>query len=140
MKTSFKYKKPPISDVLAPYLDISISDPFETSVIDASGLVDTGYDGELLIPSDLYETLKLEEFEFNQDSVVIAETASGEKLELLSASGAIKVKGLELAIIITIDTHDFCQEILIGRKFLESFNIILYGKKKNIDLELLRSK
>ncbi|MFX0209918.1 MAG: hypothetical protein ACFFDT_28315 [Candidatus Hodarchaeota archaeon] len=137
MKTSFNYQKPAISDVLAPYLKITISDPFEGNKIEVNALLDTGFDGEILIPIKIYEDLNLQAFEFSQDILSFAETASGERLELLSASGAITLSGINVTIIVIIDSHSHCQEVLIGRKFLESYNTSMKGQDAIVELEFL---
>ncbi|MHA1652337.1 MAG: clan AA aspartic protease [Candidatus Helarchaeota archaeon] len=135
MKLTFDYKIPVYSEIPAPYLIIILSDPLNIKEIELSALIDTGYDGELLIPPDIYDKLNLKAFEFSNDVVSIAETASGEHLELQSASGSIKIKGHDLITIITIDTHIRCKEVIIGRKFLESYNTLLKGPNKQVQLE-----
>jgi len=131
----FSYKKPAISDVKAPYLPLIISDPLERVKIESQGLVDTGYDGELIIPMNMYDELSLNAYEFNIDSISMVETASGERLELLSASGAVSIKGSEVQVIITIDSHEKCNEVIIGRKFIESYVTTLNGPAAEIIVE-----
>ena len=137
MTLTFSYRKPMISDVRAPYLPLLVSDPLEQASIEVQGLVDTGYDGELLIPREMYDKLSLNAFEFSLDSISIAETASGEQLELLSASGAISIKGSDTHVIVTIDSHDKYKEVIIGRKFLESYIATLKGPAAKITVEFM---
>lgn len=137
MKISFAYRSSAISDIPAPYVKLVISDPFEERKSEAEALVDTGFDGEILIPFKIYEDLNLQAFEFGQDTLSIAETASGERLTLSSASGAAKILGANFSLIVTIDSHLRCQEVLIGRKFLEAFNTLMKGQEKQVELELL---
>ncbi|MFX0063247.1 MAG: clan AA aspartic protease [Candidatus Hermodarchaeota archaeon] len=140
MKFSFSYQKPIISDIEAPYIPIILSDPLEQTSVEIKALVDTGYDGEILIPQDMYETLNLKTFEYSLDVVSMAETASGEHIRLLSASGAAKIKGSDITIIITIDSHQNCKEVLIGRKYLESYDILLKGQEKELEIEFVAEK
>lgn len=136
MKLSFNYKTPIYSTIEAPYLAIILSDPIERNNIELTALVDTGFDGEVLIPKDIYDKLNLKAFEYSLDIVSVAETASGELLELKSASGSIKIKGDDLISVITVDSHIKCKEVIIGRKFLESYHTFLQGPEKKIEIEL----
>jgi len=77
----------------------------------------------------------LNAYEFNIDSISMVETASGERLELLSASGAVSIKGSEVQVIITIDSHEKCNEVIIGRKFIESYVTTLNGPAAEIIVE-----
>lgn len=136
MKLSFEYQIPAYSEIQAPYLTIILSDPLETNSIELAALLDTGFDGEILIPKDIYDKLNLKAFEFSIDTVSIAETAAGEHLKLISASGSIKMKGLDLISTITVDSHEKCKEIIIGRKFLESYHTSLKGPEKELEIAL----
>ncbi|HUY00553.1 MAG TPA: hypothetical protein VMV49_13415 [Candidatus Deferrimicrobium sp.] len=136
MKLFFEYKTPENSEIQAPYLAIILSDPLELNDIKLSALVDTGFDGEILIPKDIYNNLNLQAYEYGIDIVSHAETASGEHLELLSASGSIRLKGSDLTTIITIDSHEKCREVVIGRKFLELYYTLLKGPEKELEIEL----
>ncbi|MHA1266111.1 MAG: clan AA aspartic protease [Candidatus Helarchaeota archaeon] len=137
MKLSFKYKTPVVSEIQAPYLPIILSDPLEIKSIEVTALIDTGFDGEILIPRDLYDDLNLKAYEYSMDVVSIAETATGEQLELISASGSVQIKGLDLISIITVDSHKKCREVIIGRQFLESYHTLLKGPEKELEIELM---
>lgn len=135
MKLQYSYRKPLISEISAPYIPLIISDPLENTTIEEFGLIDTGFDGELLIPLEIYNKLNLKAFEYGIDVVSIAETASGEQLRLITASAAVKIKGDEITSIITIDSHLNCKEILIGRKFLQSYHLALNGPEEELQIE-----
>lgn len=135
MKYTFNYQKSIISDLSAPYIPLIISDPLEKQNIEEKALIDTGYDGEVLIPKTIYDKLNLRAFEYSMDVVSIAETASGEKLQLLSASAAITIKGDDLVSIVTIDCHENCKEILIGRKYLQSYHLTLKGPEEKLVID-----
>jgi len=137
VKLSFKYKTPVVSEIQAPYLPIILSDPLEIKSIEVTALIDTGFDGEILIPRDLYDDLNLKAYEYSMDVVSIAETATGEQLELISASGSVQIKGLDLISIITVDSHKKCREVIIGRQFLESYHTLLKGPEKELEIELM---
>ena len=104
MKLIFKYQEPLISNVAAPYIPLIISDPLERVILEQNGLIDTGFDGEILIPLELYDRLNLKAFEYSLDVVSLAETTSGEQLKLTTASAAVKLKGDETTSIVTIDS------------------------------------
>jgi len=140
MKLTFKYRTPANSEVQAPYLRIALSDPLELNSIELAALVDTGFDGEVLIPKDIYDRLNLKAFEFSSGVVSIAETAAGEHLELLSASGSIKISGHDVISIITIDSHEKCKEVIVGRQFLESYHTLLKGPEKKLEIALVMNE
>jgi clan AA aspartic protease len=136
MKLKFGYNTPINSEILAPNIEVILSDPLEINTIELTALVDTGYDGEILIPKDIYYKLNLKAFEYSSDLLNFAETASGEHLELQSANGSIKIKGADLLTIVTVDSHEKCKEVIIGRKFLESYHTLLKGPEKELAIEL----
>ncbi len=132
---TYKYRKQLISDLNAPYIPIIISDPLERNGIEQQALIDTGYDGEILIPKKIYEKLNLKAFEYSMDVISMAETTSGEQLRLLTASAAVKLKGDQLTSIVTIDCHEKCKEVLVGRKFLQSYYLTLKGPEETLTIE-----
>ena len=138
MTLIFAYKSPSNSDVPAPYLSLILSDPFEIKKVEITAIIDTGFDGEILIPKSIYDDLKLKSFEYSSDVISQAETASGEFLELISASGSVRIKGSNLLTIITIDSHEKCKEVLIGRKFLESYHTLLKGPERELEITFLQ--
>jgi len=136
MKLLVNYKIPIYSAIEAPYLAIILSDPLERKNIELTALIDTGFDGEILIPKGIYDKLNLKAFEYSSDIISVAETASGEHLELKSASGSIQIMGDDLISVITVDSHIKCKEVIIGRKFLESYHTLLQGPEKKLEIEL----
>ncbi len=137
MKNIFDYKPSSSSSELAPYVDLLISDPLGSKSIECSAMIDTGYDGEIVVPVKLYDDLNLSAFEYSENLFAKAETITGEKFVLRTASGSVTVKGIDVSIVTTIDTHRSLTETLIGRKFLESFDVLLKGKDKKIELTFI---
>ncbi len=136
MKQSFDYKLID-SDVLAPVIELTLNDPTGKKEIKSNALIDTGYDGEVLIPIKLYNELNLSAFEFSENQFVNATSVTGEKCLLRSASGSTTIKGMDVLIDVIIDSNELISEVLIGRKFLEPFDLILKGKEKKAILELV---
>ena len=137
---NYKYKKPAISEVEAPFLPIKIYNepkkaayPPKESV---EALIDTGYDGYLIIPTKIFYDLKLNSSRIPQDQVLKAETITGDNLELITAFGHLELPDLNLIFAIEIDTTTHCSEILIGRRLLENLIIRLNGPKKELRVEL----
>ncbi|MHA1972470.1 MAG: hypothetical protein ACTSW1_05745 [Candidatus Hodarchaeales archaeon] len=135
MKKTFQYKTPLVSDVEAPYLPLVLSDPLDMHSETVFGMIDTGYDGEILIPYQLFKELNLEAFEFSLDIVSYAETASGELLKLLSANASVMIEGIDISLLVIIDSHKECKEVLIGRRFLENYNLLLQGQLRKLEIE-----
>ncbi|MHA1785367.1 MAG: hypothetical protein ACTSX4_06135 [Candidatus Helarchaeota archaeon] len=133
------YKKTKISEVLAPYLPITIYDFTNTISYPTQSqvecLIDTGYDGYLMIPLTLFDQLKLISSELPPDQIRVAETIVGERFELRTALGNVKIKGINELILIEIDTYPNCAEILIGRQLLEKIIIKLDGINRLLFLE-----
>lgn len=134
------YNTPSYSNIGGPTLDIVVSNPVQSSSVELKGLIDTGYDGEIIVPFALFEKLNLFAFELGKDYFSIAETASGEQLSLTSAYGLLRIDVLELDVEVIIDTHNKCEETIIGRKFLEEFDLCLYGKQQAFEINISDSR
>ncbi|UJG44587.1 MAG: hypothetical protein K9W46_05270 [Candidatus Heimdallarchaeum endolithica] len=136
MKKSFKYQISSLTTMEGPYIPIKICDPLEKNSVQVLGLIDTGYEGDLIVPENIYEKLELKSYEFDEDSFCLGETISGDKITLKSASGSVYIKGFNISFIVTIDSHISCKEVLIGRKFLEPLYILLKGPEKEVEIEI----
>lgn len=133
------YKKPIISEIFAPFLPIKIFDETQNFSYPQNGtidaLIDTGYDGYLVIPLKIFNILNLISSEFVKDYLTRAETITGENVELQTSLGYVEIPQLDLILSIEIDTTSFCSEILIGRQLLEQLLVTLNGPQHELIVE-----
>jgi len=136
------YDKPFNSEIHAPYLPLKIQDltgnflhPKKGIV---NGLIDTGYDGFILVPLKIFEKLNLMTTELPPDQISFAETIVGEKFKLRTALGQVVIPEISLSLTIEIDTYPTCYEILIGRQLLEFIILILNGPKKILTITTMQ--
>lgn len=94
----FSYRPTSYSDVAAPFLDLQLSDPLGDRSKQITCLVDTGYNGDIIVPISVFQELGLESYELSSDYFSIAERIAGEELRLLSAYGTVSLPDLELTI------------------------------------------
>ena len=138
MNVEYGYEKTVFSDVLAPKIpNLIVKNLLGSKQKSVSVLVDTGYDGFLLIPEKIYEDLALDTFEVVEDEIPIVETITGEKITLRTAHSLLDIEELLADTIIEVDTTPHCTESLIGRQFLEFFVAVLNGPDKILKLEYL---
>ena len=138
MNVEYIYEKTVFSDVLAPKIpNLIVKNLLGSKQKSVSVLIDTGYDGFLVIPEEIYEDLELDTFEVVEDEIPIVETITGEKITLRTAHSLLEIKELLAETIIEVDTTPYCTEPLIGRQFLELFVAVLNGPDKKLNLEYL---
>ncbi|MHA1650146.1 MAG: hypothetical protein ACTSYB_08125 [Candidatus Helarchaeota archaeon] len=128
------YKIPQLSEIPAPFLPIKIYDITKTLCYPQKGtinaLIDTGYDGFLIVPLKIFNQLKLISSEIPTDQLSTAETIVGEHLELRTALGHVEIPELNFFLSLEIDTYPNCLEILIGRQLLEYLVVTLNGRER----------
>ena len=138
MNVEYKYEKTMCSEILAPKIpNLIIKNLLGSKETNISVLIDTGYDGFLVIPEEIYEKLDLDTFEVVEDEIPIVETITGEKITLRTAHSLLEIKELLPETIIEVDTSPHCTEPLIGRQLLELFIAILNGPDQTLKLEFL---
>ena len=109
MNVEYNYEKTVFSEILAPKIpDLIIKNLLGTKQTSVSVLIDTGYDGFLVIPEEIYEDLGLDTFEVVEDEIPIVETITGEKITLRTAHSLLEIKELLAETIVEVDTTPHC--------------------------------
>ncbi|MHA1972578.1 MAG: clan AA aspartic protease [Candidatus Hodarchaeales archaeon] len=136
MKVQFDYETTGYSDIFAPKIpSLIVKNLLATKSKKISVLIDTGFDGFLVIPEELFEELELYSFEVVEDEIPVVETFSGETFTLRTANAIIEINNLLNDTIIEVDTTPYCKEPLIGRQLLEIFKTTLDGPSQILVLE-----
>ncbi|MBU3965826.1 MAG: hypothetical protein KKG76_00385 [Euryarchaeota archaeon] len=99
-------------------------------------MVDTGFEGYVLIPSRLYEKLGFRKYEHSALEFPIIETVNGMIMKMRSAPAKLCIGKLHIDI--DVWTMPECNEILLGLKVLDELKVKLNGPEKV--LEILNSK
>ncbi len=89
--------------------------------------LDTGYDGEVLVPYALYVSSGLSDWELPQAQWSTGLTVSGESLVLPASRALLVIPELRLQADVLVDTFEENTEFLIGRTFMRRLRILLDG-------------
>ena len=90
--------------------------------------IDTGFDGPIHIPLEIFESKNLTEHEVPEDERPIIETAAGALLLCRAAYVKLVVDKIELES--EVWATDVLKELLIGLEFLENLVLTLDGGRK----------
>ncbi|MFW9916377.1 MAG: hypothetical protein ACFFGZ_12290 [Candidatus Thorarchaeota archaeon] len=133
-----KYNSVKYSSILAPVIPIKLGSPVTTkkNLRTFRALIDTGYDGSVLISQRLFEELGLMAFKIPDDLSGTAEFITGEQIAIKSAEGILYVEELDLELAINVDAVDEIHEILLGRQCLEELYLALRGPEKDLVIAL----
>jgi predicted aspartyl protease len=101
--------------------------------IEIVSLLDTGFDGEILVPWKTYKELNLENCQFPDAFSQRGVTVSGEKKKLLSSPAKVELGHLTLYP--AVKTFEDNKVSAIGRGFIEDFTTILNGSKKLLSIK-----
>jgi len=96
-------------------------------------VVDTGYDGFLLIPYSIYKELELNKHELPKNLWDVGETISGEIIPLIASLCKVKVSNTSFETV--VETFEGNKEFLVGISFLEKFITTLEGNTKRCCLQ-----
>jgi len=96
--------------------------------------LDTGYDGELLLPYKLYQGLTLYQWEYPEEYWPVGKTVSGEIIELILAKGQVLIPRWNVALEVFIETFEGNGEFLLGRSFIRKFKVLLDGPGNKVCL------
>jgi predicted aspartyl protease len=89
--------------------------------------IDTGYSEMLLIPYDLFQTLRLKRRRQPAMNITRATTVSGEALQLIEAHAVVLIPKTNEQHHIVVQTFIGNTRFLIGRAFLRRFKVLLDG-------------
>ena len=97
-------------------------------------VLDTGYDGEILVPYVIYNELKLHRYELPRNLWSIGETISGERVSLVMAICKVRVQKFDFECL--VETFKGNNEFLVGLSFIKKFITTLHGKKEKCCLKI----
>jgi predicted aspartyl protease len=124
----------------APFLGIQLSNP-AGKVYPLTGesveIIDTGFDGDVLLPNAIYNQLEFHKYEYPQPGT--AELADGSGMPLRVARGHLTIPKLKLGpfAIEVYTAGDMAQdsaEILIGTGFVKNFRLLLDGPMGEVSI------
>ena len=99
-------------------------------------LIDTGFDGYLLIPYLTYKKFNLHQFELPPDLWSYGETISGELKPLRCSRALVKNLKIGFAQIVEIETFEQNDQYIVGLGFLKRFQALLSGDKEQLCISL----
>lgn len=111
-----------------PLIPIKLTTPLKSNVL-MTVLLDTGYDGALLLPLDLFLALNIPQFDEGEFRVY--ETPGGEIIHLPCGIARVEIYGI-IYPIVEVEATTHIQEALIGRELLNTVNLALLGKENKI--------
>ncbi len=119
-------RRPPI-----PVLEIKIYSPVKNGYAEITAYVDTGFDGGILIPFDLYENLGFVLVEEPRPSRGVF--PSGSTIKLHTAVTEIETAGFKM------DAHiyssPFIHRKLVGREVLNNLILLLNGPQTELEIK-----
>lgn len=119
-----------------PVIPIKLTTPLKSNVM-MTVFIDTGYDGALLLPLDLFTSLNIPQLD--EEEFRIYETPGGELIRFPSGIAKVEIYNV-LFPIVEVEATTHIQEVLIGRELLNSLNLALLGKEKKSCELLINSK
>lgn len=133
-----KFSSVKFSASLAPVISIKIGTPLTSkeNLREFRALIDTGYDGSVLVSHETFEDLGLTAFKLPADLSGTAEFITGDQAAIKSAEGILFFEELDIELITNIDALHKIHEVLIGRQCLEELYLALRGPEKDFILAL----
>ena len=122
--TTFAYDKD--ARVPFPVMKVVLSDPASRGSAEVNPMVDTGFDGGLLLPLEQYLGLGLQNFE-EPEGTFVARSASGLAFSLRSSRGMAAVGGTRFRC--SVYTTPLLLRPLLGRELLNRLKVTLDGPK-----------
>lgn len=122
---------------MAPTMKLKLKNLITGKEIIFNGIIDTGFDGELLLPWETYEKLELFKCEIPKKYWSIGVSVTGEEVSLRGSYVKVEINNGLTGIAIT-ETYIRNERSLIGRGLLEKYVSKLDGPNKEFSLKLPR--
>ena len=122
--TTFAYDKD--ARVPLPVMKVVLSDPASRGSTEVTPMVDTGFDGGLLLPLEQYIGLGRQNFE-EPGGTFVVRSASGLAISLRSSRGVAAVGGKRFRC--SVYTSPLLLRPLLGRELLNRLKVSLDGPK-----------
>jgi len=134
-KVEFQYINTENAREKIPILRLKIVTPYKRHPDEwLEAFLDTGYDGGLLIPPELYKEAELHKIELPIDQWDIGETVTGEMTLLQASLAKIEIKGFDKLIELRIETFKGNQEVILGLNGIRTLLLCLNGPKKCVEI------
>jgi clan AA aspartic protease len=130
-----KYDYELINETLHPVIGGTLISPSREEEL--TMIVDTGFEGHLLIPSRLYKELGFIKYEHPISDFPVLETVSGMAIKIRSAPAQLYIKNLKMDI--DVWTMPDCNEILLGLLALNELVLKLNGPEKILEILKMKS-
>ncbi len=131
-----KYDYEIINEKLHPVINCTLIGPSKKE--DLTMIVDTGFEGHVLIPSILYRKLGFQKYEHSPSEFPILETVAGMAIKIRSASAKLLIENIKIDI--DVWTMPECNEILLGLEVLDQLLLKLNSPEKVLEILNLRTK
>lgn len=118
----------------APVIELRISNPLTNSHTTCEKLLDTGYDGVILLPWSMYLELGLRKCELPRRLWSTGVSVTGEEFPLRAAHALVGL-GERRAQIVAETYHDNSKR-LVGRGFVDDYRTILDGPREELKISL----
>jgi len=89
--------------------------------------LDTGYEGEVLVPYGLYVKMELYGWEYPEIFWTVGRTVSGQVFRMPLSYGSLVIPKWGREFSVSIDTFEGNEEFLIGRAFIRRHKFLLDG-------------
>ena len=131
-----KYEYEMLNERLHPVIKGTLIGPSKNEEL--AMIVDTGFEGHILIPTRLYKKLGFFKYEHSTSEFPILETLAGMVLKIRSAPAKLCIENLKIDI--DVWTMPDCNEILLGLEVLDELLLKLNGPEKVLELLNLKSQ
>lgn len=119
-----------------PVLEIAVRNPFLNKTFPAEGkvfaIMDTGFEGFLLVPKDVFEKLSLNQLAVDERRLILAD---GQYTQSIGTYGEVVVPNLDVKFDGFIETIRGVEEIVVGTGLMDNLKLILDYCTRRIKVE-----